>query len=279
MNERQQREDAEETMRRLGLRPIAGGSDADAAGAGGGDGAGGDGAGAGGGQAGDTTPTAAELRAQERERGARLEGELLAERRARAEAGTSGPKRPEDLTAAELDEAGVAIENDATLTEGQKIRGLARVEALKIDRTRREREEKARPIVNAERKLDEYIDKYPDLNIRGSELLRKVSAEAGRLVRELGLADNDPRTQLLAVEHVVGGHQLGGGAGREFARRRIPVGGAGAGGGDGAGGGKPDPLKSIPKWQIDHWTGLGYTQAEMEAEAAFFKPHRRGAPA
>jgi len=210
---------------------------------------------------------AADARAEadrERAERLRLEGEVRALREK-----TNGPGQPPSF-----EDRQRAIEQDfasGKLTEAQRIDKLA---DLRVDQRLSERDAaaaQAKPVEVAGERLDALLTQYPDLNTPGSELLTKVSAQL-RDLAGLGFDPKDVRTQLLATERVVGGHRMGGGTGREFHRQRTPTGGHGGhGGGNGGDGGKPDPLKHVPKAQVDHWKALGYTRDQMIAEAPYVK--------
>jgi hypothetical protein len=96
-----------------------------------------------------------------------------------------------------------------------------------------------------------------------------VSAEIDNLVEREGLDPDDKRTQLRAIERVLGATVVAG-ARREVIRTRIPV--------SGVPGGTPgneqtptteDPLKDIAPEYLAHWRRLGYTREQMIAEAAY----------
>lgn len=252
------------------LRPISGGIDDDDTTQGGG----GDDTTAGGGgddtlPAGDGDDTlqsgGADDVATLRERTARLEGELAALRRPAPESPKDKADRPiEDFSIAELDQAATDVEaklDAGTLTNTQAMRLFGRIEAARLQRQRDDNDARARPIRKATEKLEGYLDKYPDLREPRSELMGKVRVQIRDVVDELGFSADDPRVQVIAVERVVRGHQMGG-DGREFRRRQVPTGGASGGGaGSGSGGGdgrRVDPLKGVPQSVVDYWQSHGW---------------------
>ena len=247
----------------------AGEGDEGTAGAEGGEG---DTPGAEGGEGGGTNtpdPLVAARAEAERERADRLR--LEGENKALREAATRPPaEESRPLTREDVESQFAA----GQITEAQRIDLIADLRVQSTLATRDAQEAANRPRALAADRLDTYLTKYPDLNVPGSDLLAKVTAEM-RDLATMGLDPQDVRTQLIATERVVGGHQLGGGMnGREFNRGKIPTGGAGGGTGGGAGGPgvKKDPLAHVPKAQIEYWKTRGYTKEQMEAEAPFVTP-------
>lgn len=222
-----------------------------------------------------TEPSADDL-ARLREENARLSGEVAALRTPPKPADKGQPRRLEDLTPAEIEQTATEIAGQidaGALSSSQGARALARLEALRLDRERQERETRDRPIRRAQERVAEYIGRYADLGQAGSELHGKVIAELRGVIEDFGFAADDPRAHALAIERVVGGHKLGGGMDdRERMRRRVPVGGAGPGGGghEPETGKKPDPVKEVERLypdQATYWKNMHYSAADMAAEA------------
>ena len=221
-----------------------------------------------------------------REDRARLEGENAALRASASRPAKSDqPRRIEDLTPAEIEQTATEIAGQidaGTLTASQGARALARLEALRLDKERGEREARERPVRRATEHVASYIGRYPDIGQAGSELHGKVIAELRGVTEDFGFTVDDPRAHVLAIERVVGGHKLGGGMDdRERMRRRVPVGGAGSGGGGGDQGGekKPDPVKEVERLypdQLTYWNNMGYSAADRAGEAPIVLA-RRGA--
>ena len=216
-------------------------------------------------------PAPEELLAKERERAARLEGELAALRTQKATPAKPAEDTKAPLTAEAIETAFAASQ----ISDAQRIQLHSQVAVDAALRTRDEKDARERPLRSAADKLAGYVTKYPDLSVRGSELLAKVSAELPGVIADFGFDAEDPRAQVLAVERVVGGHRLGGGGGvedrREFERRRTPTGGAGSGpAGDGGRGTKSDPLKDVEKLypdQVRFWDRLHYSEEQRRGEA------------
>lgn len=221
-------------------------------------------------------PTIEERLVQERERAARLEGELAALRaQPKPPAAPNKDRTLDELTAEELDVTASKIEQQidaGEITAGRGARILGQIEAARGARLREARETRERPLRTAEGKLAEQIRKHPELRQAGSDLLTKVTAELPAVEEEFGFGPDDPRAQLIAVERIVG--RLGGGSGmdgREFARRNAPTGGVGTGP---AGGGDrrvtTDPVAEVEKLYPDqarYWDRLGYSADERKREA------------
>ena len=216
-------------------------------------------------------PDPAEQNARLREENARLQGELTGLRAQQPTSTTPAEAKTPPLTAEAIETAFAASQ----ISDARRIQLHSQVAVDAALRTRDEKDARARPMRTAADKLAGYVTKYPDLSVRGSALLTKVSAEMAGVVAEFGFAAEDPRAQVLAVERVVGSHRLGGGDGmdgRDVERRRTPTGGAGSGpaGSGGRGGGTPDPLKEVERLypeQIRFWQKLGYSEKERRAEA------------
>lgn len=230
------------------------------------------------------TETPADDLARLREENARLSGEVAALRTPPKPA-DKGARRLEDLTPVEIEQTATEIAGQidaGTLSASQGARALARLEALRLDQERHQRETANRPVRRAQERVAEYIGRYADLAQAGSELHGKVIAELRGVMEDFGFAADDPRAHVLAIERVVGGHKLGGGMDdRERMRRRVPVGGAGPGGGgpETETGKKPDPVKEVERLypdQMVYWKNMNYSAADMAAEAPLVLS-RRGA--
>jgi hypothetical protein len=213
-------------------------------------------------------PDPAVVLAQEREARARAEGEAAA-LRAQLAARPAAPPAPAEapLTPALVQGAFERGE----ITEVQRIQALADLQA----QARIAASEQARRLEEARNRasqgIAEYVAAFPDLAKAGSALLGRVAAELQEMARDEGADPSDLRTQLRAVKSVCGAiHRKDA---RDFQRERIPVGGSpfAAGGGESPGGSPPNKLAHVPPAQLAHWKRLGYTQAEMEAEAPFVK--------
>lgn len=212
-----------------------------------------------------------------REENARLRGELD---------GLKAQPRPETKnatkTVADIEAEIEAAYAAGQITDFQRIQRHAALVADVRDQERAKRDALERPVRNAETKLAAYVEKYPDLNVVGSELHGKVMRELRGVVEDFGFPREDPRAQVLAVERVVGGHRLGGGMdGKEITRRKTPTGGTGGGGqgGDGDGTRKPDPLKDVERLypdQVAYWDRMGMSREDRAAEAPLVLA-RRGA--
>ena len=131
-------------------------------------------------------------------------------------------------------------------------------------------------ISRAQEGVAKYIDAFPSLRDNSSDDFKAVAREYQSLVND-GHPD-DVRTQHLAVKSVLGSldrhmrsrgsDDLGRGGNSTFSE-------TGGGGGRDTTTGKDDPLKLIPKPQIEYWQKLGYTREMMLNEAKYFSPKRR----
>lgn len=122
----------------------------------------------------------------------------------------------------------------------------------------------------------EFIEKIPALGDDNSPEFRAVAQEAYRIAAERGLPVTDPRVQRQALRETYGPLKrvVKAGEAREFSRRNAETFGE-TGGGGGQATRTPDPLKGIPKDQIDHWKARGRTPAEMAELAKYYRPSRR----
>lgn len=134
--------------------------------------------------------------------------------------------------------------------------------------------------------LNAHLTEHADLRNPSSARFAKVLGEVDRLER-LGYDRTDLRTQLLAVEAVVGRKETPVDA-REWSRLRMPTSGVPSGGTTGPPTvGATDPLKSVPpsilaewgrhdnlqdpatrKWYAEYWTGLSPRRRARLAGAA-----------
>jgi len=125
--------------------------------------------------------------------------------------------------------------------------------------------------------VNRYIEAIPNLRQVGSDEFKAVASEYQSLLAA-GHPD-DIRTQHLAIKIAFGpldrviGRRRAEDAGRRgdstFHER-----GGGGGGDDNGGGDDGNPLKGIPKQQIDFWKNMGYTQEQMVKEAKYFTPKK-----
>ncbi len=128
---------------------------------------------------------------------------------------------------------------------------------------------------NARQDIQEYVKILPGLADHSSQEFRELSAEYQRLL-EMGHPDSES-TQRVAFRSTFGPVE------RLKAKSVVDRGtresetfteqGTGRRPEDG---GKADPLKNIPKVQIEHWTRMGYNKEQMIAEAPYYREHRRG---
>ena len=195
------------------------------------------------------SPSSAEdLLAAERAETARLRAELAA----RPIPSPPAPPAAERLTPDRIEVAFA----QGTISEAQRIQLHARVQAeeaqAKAEVARRQEDIRA----STQRRIGDLVTRFPDLANAASPMIASVNAELQDLA-DLGYDRTDPRTHLLAVERVVG---KGASAvnPREFARRRVPVGGPGGGAGTPEPTGKPDPLRGVPPDMVAYWEARGW---------------------
>ena len=122
--------------------------------------------------------------------------------------------------------------------------------------------------------VNQYIEKMPALTSTSSPEFGRVAKAAHEIAEEMGLTVQDPRVQRRALRETFGTLEkltkvdTAGRFNREHADTHAETGG---GGGRQESGGKADPLKGIPKAQIEFWRSKNYTQKQMEAEAPFVR--------
>lgn len=224
-------------------------------------------------------PTAEVILATEREARARLEGEVAAlraelDRRGSPPVATPGPAAPATLPTLEQIEAAYQA-NQITAEQRQEYRHalIARAQAAAV--LAEQQAQTTRQSVERENatRLRELMDAHPDLTRAASPLLLRVQAELEVLERR-GLDPKTPASQVLAIERVVGS----GGVmdARDYARRRIPVGGTGGGYAvEPQPGTKGDPLKGLPRAFVDFWSRQGRSAEEIAEMGQTLTPTQR----
>ena len=208
-------------------------------------------------------PDPSALLEQERLRSARLEGELAALRAA--------PKAPPPPSAAPMTPELVhAAFEKGEITQLQRDLWIADYQAEIRLQHQRTLDATAEAQRRAESTLTQYLAAYPDLAKPDSALMRQVGAELQAMVREEGADAQDVRVQVRAVKSVLGALRTK--DPRDFQRERIPAGSQSfSPGGGGPTEPKGDPLAHVSPAQLAHWRRLGYSEAEMVAEAPFVK--------
>ena len=122
--------------------------------------------------------------------------------------------------------------------------------------------------------VHQYIEKLPSLAHTTSPEFAKVARAAHEIADEMGLRVEDPRVQRRALRETFGTLdkmtkvEQAGDFNRAHADTHVET---GRGGGQSDRRGAPDPLKGVPKAQIEFWKSKGYSQKQMEAEAPFVK--------
>jgi hypothetical protein len=130
----------------------------------------------------------------------------------------------------------------------------------------------------ARQDIQEYMKAVPGLTDRSSQEFRDLSAEYQRLL-EMGYPDAES-TQRVACRSTFGPvERIKAKAVADRGTRDTATFTEQGTGRRPEDQGKADPLKNIPKVQIDHWARMGYSREQMIAEAPFYREHRRGARA
>lgn len=125
--------------------------------------------------------------------------------------------------------------------------------------------------------VDRYMAEIPQLNDRASEEFRRVHGVVRELAAELGLSTDDARVQRRALQLTFGPVEKLQRSKHAAETTRVKSDtyvetGAGPVPGKASAG---DLLKHVPQAYKDHWKTLGYTEAEMLAEAKYIRPTPR----
>ncbi len=127
----------------------------------------------------------------------------------------------------------------------------------------------------ARQDIQEYMKAVPGLADRSSQEFRDLSAEYQHLL-EMGYPDSES-TQRVACRSTFGPvERLKAKDAADRGTRETATFTEQGTGRRPEDAGKADPLKNIPKVQIEHWTRMGYSKEQMIAEAPYFREHRRG---
>ena len=212
----------------------------------------------------------------ERERAARLEGELEALRK--QPAATAQPVTPARYTGAQLQ----SYIDEGKITVGQAL--AYQEESLKLEAARlvdQKVEEKLSTVTRqstVQREVSRYQEAIPDITVPGTEARQKLEGEFRYLV-SMGYDAKDPKTEVLAARAAFGDPDL---IKQRQAARTITTGRDTMQ--DIAANGKPkpsekDPLKDITAAQRQHYQrmidrGVYKGWAEVKEELAFVPPRR-----
>ncbi len=165
-------------------------------------------------------PTDAELLQKERERVARLEGELSVL--------TRQPVAPAQQTATPVKDSYQQIQTDydeGKINDDERSR---RRIAIDVDRRFEENQIAAEQIsvVNSVREeLGQAIVRYPDLGVARSPMILEVDAEL-LAMRKMGIDTNDERNQLIAVRKIIALKEVPM-TDRRYEQTQHPIGGGG----------------------------------------------------
>lgn len=177
----------------------------------------------------------------------------------------------------------VAAYGEGRITEAEKDRYIAHLvtetaENRAVERFRQESETKA-VSEKASTGITQYMERFPQLRDTSSGEFAKVKREYDFLLG-MGYDDTD-RTQLVAMRTALGPVEDRERRSRaEDISRETSTFSEGGGGGAGvlSDADKNNPLKDIPKEQIEYWQKKGYSEEEMKAEAPYVrrKPTQSG---
>jgi hypothetical protein len=209
-----------------------------------------------------------------------LEGQLEAERQARVTAPKPEPKAEPKVTV----ETVIGAYQKGEITEAQKdqyLYGIAVRDAEERAVTRtRETTAADRSRNEALTDINGYLAAKPSLNDTSSEEYQKVATTFQKFLAR-GLPNNEA-TKAAALAAALGPLESLTAKTQLKERTREPGGGTFTERSDGThveDGGKSDPLKHVDKEQIAYWQRMGYSKKDMENEAKYYRPHRRGARA
>ena len=159
------------------------------------------------------------------------------------------------------------MEAAAVVAEQARQTGEQAMEARLV-----EREKAGRALAE----VNTYIERIPALRHPKSADFTKVLRAAQEVAEDMGLSVQDYRVQRRALREAFGSlsNVTGTRQAREGERRAADTHveyGRGGGTGDEA----RDPLRGIPKEQIEYWERKGYDRKEMLEEAKFYTPKKK----
>lgn len=209
-----------------------------------------------------------------------LEGQLVEQGKQIAELqgqlkGQTAERRPPQIT----DDDVLKAYQAGQISEMEKDRALfALAKKQAVEEAKREVTESLRAertTQTARQEIQGYMQAVPGLTDRSSQEFRELTEEYQRLL-DMGYLDSDA-TQRVACRSTFGPlERLQGRAKVDRdtrpERETFTEHGADRRPADAS----KDPLKNIPKVQIDFWQRMGYTREQMIAEAPYYREHRRG---